>query len=294
MTERVVAIQRNPRSGSGSRSKVLLQLIQHLKHHGFTPRLFSRRERLDAWMAKAGNRARLMCLVAAGGDGTVDDLVNRFPGVTLTVLPLGTENLLARELKLQRSGRFLADVIAAGHQRNLDVGTMNGRRFVLMAGVGFDAEVVHQLDAARTGHIRRSTYLRFMWRVFRSHRFRELQVTLDDDREPLPATFLMVVNLPGYAMRLPFAAEANGSDGWLDVRIFRPASRWQLVRGLLQVRLRRHERSADVICKQARKIHVTAAEPVPVQVDGDPAGTTPADISLEPSALTVLVPASQT
>ena len=82
------------------------------------------------------------CLVAVGGDGTVSALLNERPPLPVTVLPAGTENLVARHFGLRRDPRSLAGTIAAGRSVPVDVGQAAGRRFLLMAGFGFDAEIV--------------------------------------------------------------------------------------------------------------------------------------------------------
>ena len=75
-------------------------------------------QRLD----RPGGRDGLRGLVAAGGDGTVADLVNRFPDVPLAILPLGTENLLARHVGIACDGRLVAEMIARGETRRIDLG----------------------------------------------------------------------------------------------------------------------------------------------------------------------------
>ena len=91
------------------------------------------------------------CLVAAGGDGTVAALVNECPGVPISVLPTGTENLFARHFGLSREPRRLAATIAGGRVSHLDLGVTGDRRFALMAGIGFDADVVTRHHTARVG-----------------------------------------------------------------------------------------------------------------------------------------------
>src|SRR5262245_5352321 len=153
MTRPLVVIQRNPRSGSGSRRRHLWDLVVRLRELGFETRIYGRRERVAAIANNPVRRAALRCIVAAGGDGTVADVVNRFPGVPLAVMPMGTENLLARYLGIPRSGRFVAEMIAGGSTRRFDVWQVGSRRFTLMAGAGFDADVAHRLEAARKGNI---------------------------------------------------------------------------------------------------------------------------------------------
>ena len=117
MTSPWVAIQRNPRSGSGSRRRELVDLCSTLRGHKITPRLFSVREELDLRVSEPTSREHVVAVVAAGGDGTVVDVVNRHPGLPLAVLPMGTENLLARFLDLPHSGRELGELIAEGCTR---------------------------------------------------------------------------------------------------------------------------------------------------------------------------------
>ena len=86
-------------------------------------------------------------------------VVNSIPvGVPLAILPLGTENLLAKYLQIPPDPERVADLICAGRTVPLDAGRANGRIFLLMVGCGFDAEVVRRLHAAREGHISHLDY----------------------------------------------------------------------------------------------------------------------------------------
>jgi YegS/Rv2252/BmrU family lipid kinase len=291
-----VAIQRNPTSGAGLQRAELLQLVRHLRRLGIRPRLYSRRERLEARLQNPEERQRLVCLVAAGGDGTIGDLANRFPDLPLAVLPLGTENLLARHLGIPSDGRFVAEMIAAGCTRAIDVGVVNGRRFLLMVTAGFDADIVHRTHARRTGHIRKWNYLQPIWESLRSYRYPKLRISAEGgdlaSENSLSARLVVVANLPAYAMGLPLAMSADGSDGLLDLRLFRRRSAFQMFRYLYKVLLRQHETLADVVSGRARRVRITCDTAVPLQCDGDPAGFTPADITILPGALTLIVPES--
>jgi diacylglycerol kinase (ATP) len=151
MTAPWVAIQRNPVSGAGAKRAEILALCKQLRRLGIRLRVFSRRERLAERLGRPDGRNGLICLVAAGGDGTVGDLINRFPDLPLTILPLGTENLLARHLGIPCNGQFVAEVIAQGITRRIDIGLLNGKRFTLMVSAGFDADVVHRTHGRRQG-----------------------------------------------------------------------------------------------------------------------------------------------
>lgn len=285
-----VVIQRNPASGSGWRRSLLVELVRELRLRGFSPRLFSDRARCDRWLAVPQNRAATFCLVAAGGDGTVDDLLNRHPGWPLAILPLGTENLLARGLGISPSGVDLARVISEGHRRTIDVGLAANRRFVLMASVGFDAEVIHRVHAARTGPITHFSYLQPIWAALRSYGHPQLKVWLDDEPKPREARLAVIVNYPMYALNLPMARQARPDDGWLEVRLFEKGSAFQIVRYFCTLLCGRHESLPDVISLRARRVRIESERAAPVQVDGDPQGTTPIEIGIIPLGLQLLSP----
>lgn len=285
-----VPILRNPKAGARRRRHELLELVRELKARGLIPRLFRHRRRLTAWMTDDARRARVRCLVAAGGDGTVNELLTRFPGVPLTVLPLGTENLLAKSLQIPLSGRAVAEIVADGAVLHLDVGRIGQSRFLMCAGVGLDAAVIRAVHQSRTGHIHKLNYLWPTLRLLFSYPSHELVLT-DESGVEHRGRQILIFNLPRYALGLQMAPEALGNDGWLDVRLFAGDMRhwtlryvWKTWRGTLH-------QEPSVTSLRIRRANISSAEAVPVHVDGDPAGFTPVDVEVLPLALTLLVPA---
>lgn len=289
-TGRWVAIQRNPKSGSGRRRKCLLDFVAALRRCGLRPRLFSRREDLDAAVCNEERRGALHALVAAGGDGTVLDLINRHPGLPVGVMPLGTENLLARQFHIPWSGVEAARVVASGRVRRLDLGRIGNRRFAIMASCGFDAEIIHRAHARRGGHITRAHYFQPIVATLRSYQYPQLRLYLDDDPQPVCGRMAVIANLSAYALRLRIVPTAKGDDGLLDLRVFQRGSGFQMFRYLSMVLRDRHEGLPDVVCRQAGRIRVESDAPAPIQVDGDPAGFTPCELRVEPSAAEIIVP----
>lgn len=284
-----VAIQRNPMSGSGRR-RPLREFVTALRELGLRPRLFKDRRRLDDWLADRDRRASLHALVAAGGDGTLLDLINRHPGVPIGILPLGTENLVARQFGIPRDAAAAARIIAAGHTTTLDLGRVGERRFAVMLSAGFDAAVIHAAHAARTGHIRHSHYVRPIWQSLRTYGYEELRVYADGAERPVVGRMVVAANLAAYAMRLNVVPTARGDDGLLDVRVFQRGSTFQMLRYLYMVARGCHGDLADVASLRARRLRIESSGAVAVQADGDPAGTTPCEVSLEPAAARLFVP----
>ena len=288
-----VAIQRNPKSGAGPRRKLLLELIQHLRRAGIRSKVFSDRQELELRLNNAVAAAGLLCIVAMGGDGTVADVFNRFPGLRVAILPAGTENLLARFLGIRRSGRDVAQMIIAGHTRKLDLCVLGTRRFALMASAGFDASVIHRVHTARTGHISRFSYFQPILHSLRTYGYPQMQLWLDDCPTPYPARLVVVVNQPVYALGLKIAGTARGDDGVMDLRLFERGSAFQMLRYFYKVATGTHERLPDIRQARATRVRIESEVPVPLQVDGDPAGWTPAEIRVLPGALEVFAPSPQ-
>jgi len=302
-----VGIAANAHSGVGTGRRRVELLVQELLGRGLATRVAWTPAERTALVAGARDDRGCRCLVAAGGDGTVAALINERPRAPVTVLPVGTENLFARHFGLDRRPAHLAATIAAGRVVPLDLGQVGGRRFALMAGIGFDADVVARHHGARVdagGRMRpthRAFYVEAVLRSGWNYRFPPLTVTISDPdgAETLVGTSLFVFNLPRYALGLPIAPTARGDDGLLDLVVFRDAGSWQALHYLGMVRLGLHLRMPSVAHRRVRRVVVSSAAAVPVQLDGDPggmvaayeqAGTWTAEVL--PRALDVLVPAN--
>lgn len=285
-----VAIQRNPRSGSGRRRRQLVELCTALRSHGLVPRLFSDRDKFDQRVSDPEARETLVAIVAAGGDGTVGDLVNRHSELPLAVMPMGTENLLARYLGIECSGVRVAEIIAGRHTRQIDLGRAATRLFTLVASCGIDADIAHRVDQRRGGHITHLTYLQPIWSALRKYEYHVLRAYVDDASEPLEGTEIMVSNLPAYGLKLKVGATAVENDGKFTVTVFQRGSAFQMIRYFYKLARGTHERADDVQVVTASRVRVEADVEVPVQIDGDPAGVTPVVLECLPGALEVCVP----
>lgn len=285
-----IAIVRNPISGRLHGKREILHLVRELRKTGHHVRLFSNRDRLLAELEVAENRENLKCLVVAGGDGSINDALNRYPRVPIAVFPTGTENLLAKHLGMPKSGKLAAQIIAEGRPLEFDVPTANGRKFLLMASCGIDAEVVHLTHARRTGHITHFSYVQPILAAMRKYQYPVLRVIADGMAEPYCGALLMVANLPCYALQFPFACEASPFDGVLDLRLFEKGSRLSTISYAISVLLGRHDRRKDVRCLKGRSFRIESDVPVPLQLDGDPFGHTPLELEIGSDRVPLIVP----
>ena len=312
---RDVLIVQNPKAGARSGRPVVSRLTELLRREGLRPQVVSDLSIYSKRVVELRESRNLLAVVAAGGDGTVSLLVNHTPSdVPIAICPLGTENLLAKQVGVSENPTEVCDLICTGETLRIDAAEANGRTFLLMAGCGFDAEVVRRMHQNRKGHINRWSYAKPIIDSIRSYQYPRLRVYCDapsDAADPgnslaeygvdepawrnthpisTSARWVFIVNLPRYAGGLQIAPDASGSDGLLDVCTFEKGSLLNGLRYLGGVVLGRHQQWNDFKTRRATRIRIESDEPVPYQLDGDPGGLLPVDIRILPAHAALLVP----
>ncbi|HUG67792.1 MAG TPA: diacylglycerol kinase family protein [Pirellulaceae bacterium] len=296
---RSVLISRNPKAGARSGLPTVERLSGLLAAQDFQVETLTDIDELSSKSAQLLRDGELRCVVSAGGDGTVALLANRLPRDTpLAVLPLGTENLLSKHLQMRGDPAEVCQTICEGRAQKFDAGRAGDQIFLIMAGCGFDAEVVRRLHNERTGHIHHLSYAKPIWDSIHNYDYPELRVHCEipaSDSTPartqtITARWAFVVNLPRYAGGLRIAPDASGNDGLLDVCTFKDGSLWSGLRYLSGVILGQHASWDDCVTVRAAKIRIDSDSPVPLQLDGDPSGFLPTEIDVLPDHLTLLVP----
>jgi len=299
-----IGIVANPGSGAGDGRSLVGRLVREAEARGFGATVSWEPRARSALVARAEADARCRCLVAVGGDGTVASLINEQPSVPISALPAGTENLFAQHFGFPRKPNRWAELLDAGDIRPVDLGTAGGRRFVLMAGIGFDAEVVTRHHFGRVGRAdrvrptSRAAYVESVLKASFSYRFPPLTIDYEgpDGAATLRGTTAFVFNLPRYALGLPMAPTALENDGWLDLVVFRDPGPLQALRYLWLVWRGVHLNRPDVWHRRVARVTMTSDHAIPVQLDGDPAGridpnaSEPWSARVLPGRLLVLAP----
>jgi diacylglycerol kinase (ATP) len=176
-----------------------------------------------------------------------------------------------------------------------DIGLINDRSFHSIAGVGFDAEVVHRVTQDRTGHISHLSYAWPIWRTFWEHRFPRFRILADGEEIFDGSGMAFVGNISRYATGLRICPDARFDDGLLDLAIFPCQDRKGLITHSLRTALQRPARTGPnaAIYRQAKQIRIETDTPLPTQLDGDVGPDTPLEIRLAEHGIGVLVPASR-
>jgi YegS/Rv2252/BmrU family lipid kinase len=243
-------------------------------------------------------RAGVDIVAAAGGDGTVHEIVNGLAGsdTALAVFPCGTANVWASEAAIPRDVRGAIEFICEARRARVDLGLIEGafgrRYFLMMCGLGLDAHVVRRVGEGSTGKRRFGKLWYAAAGAGAMLRVRPVETALTVDGRRLERPLLQAVigntRLYGGVMRITSAARAD--DGLLDLCALSGAGRLRSSRLLLRaLRGGLHRRTGDgVDYLRATRIAVEGA-PLPIQADGEYIGETPATVSVAPRALTVLL-----
>jgi YegS/Rv2252/BmrU family lipid kinase len=239
-------------------------------------------------------RARSRCdvVVAAGGDGTVNEVVNGLAGteVALGVLPLGTVNVWAREVGVRGHPLAAAKVLLTGERHRVDLGQAGGRYFLLMAGVGFDAAVVAAMDPTAKRRFGALPYVtRGAWAALRERPWPVRLRTPEGDFET-EATWILVGNTRLYGGLARICGAARARDGLLDVVIFGRGGALARLGWSIAALRGRHTNLSQVSYRHLAAFSLETEAPQPVHVDAEVAGHTPLAFRCVPEALQVIVP----
>jgi len=240
----------------------------------------------------AENAARSGCerIVAAGGDGTINEVVNGIAGTNaaLGLLPIGTMNVFATELGLPANNlRKCWDVIEHGHTRLVDLPRANEQNFVQLAGIGFDAQIV-----AATSFDSKKTFgpLSYVISATQIAAQKPPRLLLETESRKTEGSFVLIGNGRFYGGPFTIFKEAKIDDGKLDVLVFKNLGYLDIVRYLQAIIFGTHTKLPDVEYFQTRKVSVRSDDEVPVEVDGEVIGELPVTFRIAPRKLKVLAP----
>ena len=288
---RTVLILVNPKSGSSNRRHLVDQLAEQLRRMHHEVRTETDVDRLAHAASQLLANEQLRCVVAAGGDGTITLLANRLPAdVPLAVLPLGTANLLARFLTVDSDPFRAAQMIDGGRMVRFDAGLANGQLFLVVASVGFDAEVVQRLHRQRTGNITYGTYIGPLLRTIWKYRFPKFRLQIDGGSPIEGARWAFALNVPRYAMGLRLTPDARPDDGRLDLCTFDGGGFWNGLRYFFSTLQGRHVGLKSSHLQPFQRLTIESDDPVHYELDGDPGGTLPLTIETLPRRVRLVVP----
>jgi diacylglycerol kinase family enzyme len=313
----------NPASGQTELERELERCVGSLGERGWSADLVSTQfPRHGTDIARAAVASGYQLVVAVGGDGTVSEVANGLVGsdVIMGVIPTGTTNVWALQMgipslppwhprkvvekvlfDLEELGWYrpsnvpswLADafrVLLRSEVREVDMGVVDGRHFLMWSGVGFDARVTEQVvpeDKRRFGVF---AYLASTVSVAMEYTGARMLVTLDDRQLEEEVLMVLAANGRLYGGVLQLSPDARLDDGLLDISVFKGEGVGTTVRHVTAVLAGRHRQEPLVEVAQVERLSVASIPSQAVHADSEACGTTPVDITVRPRSLRVAVP----
>jgi len=242
-------------------------------------------------LARRAVEAGFTRIVAAGGDGTVSQVVNGLVGsnAALGVLPMGSVNVFAMELGLPAHNlQRCWDIIEDTNVRLVDLPSANGKYFVQLGGVGLDAQVVKETSLAFKRSFGPLSYL-----ISATHIAARQPPKLFIESEHTSVeegSFVLIGNGRLYGGPFPFFKHAIIDDGLFDVVVFKRLGYLEIVKYLQDVVFSSDIKVPEIEYFQTRQLRITSEQDVPLELDGELAGNCPVDFRIRKRALRVLAP----
>jgi diacylglycerol kinase (ATP) len=270
----------NPTAGYRRRRR-LARVLRALEAMGCAVTLRETGGRGDAEaMARAADDGQFDLVVAAGGDGTINEVINGLGAGAppLALIPLGTANVLANELGLDGDADAIARAIAAGRQREIYLGEANDRRFAMMVGVGIDARIVEGVDLRLKRLGGKLAYVASALGAIL--RYRPARYVLEIDGRRYDAAAAVIAKGHFYGGRFVLASQARLDAPSLHAVLMERPGRLNILRYALAIARGRLDQLQDVRVIEARRVAVSGPEGEAVQADGDLAARLPLSIRL--------------
>lgn len=292
----------NPAAGRarGFRSGALDRARKVLAHHGIESELApTDGPGSGPELARRAVRERRQMVIVCGGDGTLNEVVNGLAGssIPLALLPAGTANVFAKELGLPWNIERAASLIAGSRLRRVDLGHVvatelgeGGRYFLSLAGAGPDGAMVRAVSPTLKDRMGTLAFWLEGFRQLGSYQFPRFRVKLGSDMAE--ATLIVVGRTKHYGGPLQITTRADLYGHDFELMLCTTQSRWKYLAYIPLLLAGEHRRAGEIRFARAAEIHCEPvdAEPIWVQVDGEPAGRLPADFRVVRDYLTLAVP----
>lgn len=288
---RPVCVIVNPSAGGGRAERRLPAVEEALRAAGLTFRVERTTSLEHARALTRDAAARGEIAAAMGGDGVVGAIAHALRGTdgVLGVIPGGRGNDFARKLGIAEEPAAAAAVLAAGHERRVDLAEANGASYLGIASAGIDSDTQDIANATRL-RLGNLVYVYSVLRALRSWRPAAWEVTVDGERHAFSGYSVAVCNSGVFGGGMYLVPSAELDDGILDVVLTADQSKRTYLRGLPKVFKGTHVGEPGLTFLRGREITFSADRPFTAYADGDPIAELPVTIRVVPGALRVLAP----
>jgi YegS/Rv2252/BmrU family lipid kinase len=229
-----------------------------------------------------------------GGDGMAQRSIGAVAGsdTTIALLPAGTANLLASNLGIPKDIEAAVEIGLTGERRRLDIGRVNGEAFAVMAGAGFDAQMIADADGALKDRLGRLAYI---WTGVKNLRATPFDARIEIDGVRWfkgKATCILVANVGRLFGGVELFEGSRTDDGVLEVGVFTAEGAMQFMRTLAQVAVGSADKAPYARSTKGHSVRIKMGDKVPYEVDGgERKKVTTLRVDVEPAAVEICVPA---
>lgn len=282
-----------PRSFEQGKNPELLsiQIKNYLKEYGFNPEIHLTKSSEDAGgFAKYCVKNHREMVIAAGGDGTINAVVNGLAtsDVVFGIIPLGTVNLLATELDIPPDIRSSCQLLAEGNIRRMDLGMINEWYFASLASIGFDAYVMKKTKPRLKRLLGALAFIFSAMRIITSYPFKSIRIKIDHETGERKGYLLVIGNGKFFSANMPVAPHARIDDHKLDLVLYKRHNLAGILSYFREIKAGNIVQSPYTDYLQVERVSVLAHGHHLVQGDGEIFGTTPVTIQVAPSALKII------
>lgn len=237
-------------------------------------------------------RDRADLVIVCGGDGSISSAAMAVieSGLPLGIIPMGTANDLARTLGVPADLGRAAHVIAAGHTRRIDVGTVNGHAFFNVASIGLSTELARKLDPDLKRRFGRLGYAVAAAKVLSGAEKFKAHITEKGQRIDVSTYQVAVGNGRHYGGGNVVEASAAIDDGHLDLYSLETGNVWKLAMMMRSFRAGRHGAWSEVRTARCIEFDIETDHPLPINADGEIVSQTPAHFKTLPQAIEIFAP----
>lgn len=304
MNDGPMLIIANPTSGRGKGSRTAATVAELLRPQGVNVEVChttaSGSAECIAREAIATASPPPRCIVACGGDGTIQEIANVLaearPSLgdacpSLGLAPAGRCNDFARAFDIPTAPAIIAEILLNGRALPTDLGRVNGRYFCTVATAGADADVSSYVDSMRMPLRGTLAYLYGAIRVLIRYRPYDMKITGDFGVIERPMLLASTANTSCYGGAIRIAPEARPDDGQLDLCVVDRVSRLRAIALIPSLLAGHHGRCAAVHFLRTRRLTIESPQLLEIWADGERIAKTPATIEVVPAAIRVLQPA---
>jgi diacylglycerol kinase (ATP) len=284
----------NPTAGR-RRRRHLFEVLEALEREGAELQLQETASTGDAERIARECGSEIDVVVAAGGDGTINEVINGLmtrgetPLPALGLIPIGTTNVLARDLGMPKSAQTLARLLAHGQPGDIHIGHANGRFFSLMCGVGMDARIVDRTSLRLKKKIGKLAYVLQGLRELTANVPRRYWVEIEGS-EMIEVSSVIVAKSRFYGGEFQLAPKANLRKPELQVCLFLRNGRWSTLLYIIGMGTGHIDRMPGYRTVSALSVRISGHDGDPAQIDGDTRSCLPLMIRLGERPLQVIAP----